>query len=38
MPDVIDKTYLPFTDDELRPHFIADVDRQLDYYQRAIIA
>ena len=35
MPDVIDKIYLPFTRDELTPHFIADVDGQLDYYQRS---
>ncbi|MCJ7739529.1 MAG: hypothetical protein MUQ10_19820 [Anaerolineae bacterium] len=35
MPDVIDKTYLPFTSDELRPHFIADVDGQLGYYQKS---
>lgn len=35
MPDVIDKTYLPFTSGELRPHFVADVDRQLKYYQES---
>ncbi|MBW2663924.1 MAG: hypothetical protein JRD93_18585 [Deltaproteobacteria bacterium] len=35
MTDVIDKTYLPFTGDGLRPHFIADVDGQLDYYQKS---
>jgi len=35
MPDVIDETYLPFTSDELRPHFIANVDRQLDYYRKS---
>lgn len=33
--DMIDETYLPFTTDELRPHFIADVDRQIDYYQKS---
>ncbi len=30
---MIDKTYLPFSRDELRPHFTTDVDRQLDYYR-----
>ncbi len=35
MTNVIDKIYLPFTCDELRPHFIAEVDRQLDYYQKS---
>ena len=35
MQGVIDKTYLPFTADELRPHFIADVDGQLDYYLKS---
>ncbi len=37
MPNVIDKTYLRYTGDELRFHFIADVDEQRDYYQRATI-
>lgn len=35
MPDVIDKTYLPFTRDALRPHFVVDVDGQFDYYQKS---
>ena len=35
MKDMIDKTYLPFTADELKPHFIADVDGQIDYYQKS---
>ena len=35
MPNVIDRTYLPFTRDELRPHFIGDVDGQLNYYQKS---
>jgi len=33
MKDMIDKTYLPFTVEELKRHFIADVDGQIDYYQ-----
>jgi hypothetical protein len=32
---MIDKTYLPFTADELKPHFIADSDRQINYYQKS---
>lgn len=32
---MIDKTYLPFTADELKPHFIADKDRQITYYQNS---
>ncbi|MGQ3684233.1 MAG: hypothetical protein ACUBOA_04345 [Candidatus Loosdrechtia sp.] len=32
---MIDKAYLPFTTEELKPHFIADVDGQIDYYQRS---
>jgi len=35
MLDMIDKTYLPFTCDELKPHFIADVDGQLAYFQKS---
>ena len=35
MPAVIDETYLPFTNEELRPHFIADIDGQLNYYQKS---
>jgi hypothetical protein len=35
MPDRIDETYLPFSKDELRIHFVADVDGQLDYYQQS---
>jgi hypothetical protein len=33
--NVIEKTYLPFTADELRPHFVVDVEGQLAYYQRS---
>jgi len=33
--NVIDKKYLPFTAEELKPHFIADIDGQIDYYQRS---
>ena len=32
---MIDKTYLPFTAEELKPHFIADADGQIDYYQKS---
>ena len=32
---MIDKTYLSFTRDQLRPHFVADVDGQLDYFQKS---
>jgi len=35
MKDIVDKTYLPFTADELRPHFTADVNRQIDYYKKS---
>jgi len=35
MSDVIDTTYLPFTPDELRSHFIVDVDGQLAYYRKS---
>ena len=35
MPDVLDKTYLPFTCEELIPHFITDVDGQLAYFQKS---
>jgi len=35
MPKIIDKTYLPFTAEQLRPHFIADVEGQLEYYQKS---
>lgn len=32
---MIDKTYLPFTAEELKPHFIADIDGQIAYYQKS---
>jgi hypothetical protein len=32
---LIDETYLPFTDEELRVHFVADADRQLAYYRKS---
>jgi len=35
MPDVIDKTYLPFTPEQLRSHFTNDVAGQIDYYQKS---
>ena len=35
MPRVIDETYLPFTEDDLRQHFIADVDGQISYYRKS---
>jgi len=35
MPDVIDEIYLPFTKDELRTHFIANIDGQLKYYDKS---
>ncbi|MFH1690466.1 MAG: hypothetical protein ABIE42_09545 [Candidatus Eisenbacteria bacterium] len=35
MAHVVDETYLPFTDDELRPHFIADVEGQIAYYRKS---
>src|SRR5512145_2009185 len=35
MKDIVDKTYLPFTAEELRPHFTADVNRQIDYYKKS---
>ena len=35
MQKVIDKTYLPFSSDELRPHFTTDVEGQLNYYQKS---
>jgi hypothetical protein len=35
MAKVIDETYLPFSADKLRQHFVADVDRNLRYYERS---
>lgn len=35
MPELIDKTYLPFTREALKDHFIADVEGQLNYYQKS---
>jgi len=35
MKNMIDKKYLPFSADELKPHFIADVDGQIDYYRKS---
>ena len=35
MLDLIDETYLPFTTEKLRPHFVGDVDGQLRYYQES---
>jgi hypothetical protein len=35
MKDTIDETYPPFTADELKPHFTADVNRQVDYYKKS---
>ena len=35
MSEKIDKTYLPFTRNELREHFIKDIEEQLDYYQKS---
>ena len=35
MKDMIDKTYLPFTVEELKRHFIADVDGQIKYYRES---
>ena len=32
---MIDKTYLPFTTEELKPHFLADIDGQIAYYQKS---
>jgi len=35
MSKVIDKTYLPFTEDDLRQHFTADAEGQIDYYRKS---
>jgi len=35
MSEVIDRTYLPFTADQLRQHFIADVEGQIEYYRKS---
>jgi hypothetical protein len=35
MQEVIEKTYLPFKAEELRQHFMADVDKNLEYYQKS---
>lgn len=34
MGNVIDETYLPFTDEELRCHFTGDVEGQIAYYKK----
>jgi hypothetical protein len=33
--DVIDSTYLPFTSEQLRPHFLVDADGQVAYFERS---
>jgi hypothetical protein len=33
--DVIDPTYLPFTSEQLRPHFLVDADGQVAYFERS---
>jgi hypothetical protein len=33
MKNVIDKIYLPFSVDELKPHFTGDADKQIKYYK-----
>lgn len=35
MKDIINDIYLPFTADELKPHFIADHNRQINYYRKS---
>jgi len=35
MEDIIDKTYLPFTTDELKPHFLLDFEGQIKYYRES---
>ena len=32
---MIDETYLPFTEEELRGHFVADVEGQIAYYRKS---
>ena len=32
---MIDKTYLPFSTEELRPHFICDADGHISYYEKS---
>jgi len=36
MPDQIDRTYLPFTPEQLRSHFIINVDGQIEYYRKSV--
>jgi len=33
--EMIHATYLPFTRDELRPHFLADADSHIDYFEKS---
>jgi hypothetical protein len=33
---MIDPIYLPFTREELRPHFTTDADANIDYFERSI--
>jgi len=35
MEDIIDQTYLPFTADELKPHFLVDFEGQIKYYRES---
>lgn len=35
MLKIIDKTYLPFKEEDLRSHFVADADGHLAYYQKS---
>ena len=35
MSDLIDNTYLPFTPELLRSHFLVDVNGQIDYYLKS---
>lgn len=33
---MLDSTYLPFSDDELKKHFLKDADRHLNYYRKSV--
>jgi hypothetical protein len=35
VPDVIEPTYLPFSAEELRPHFLVDAEGQVAYFERS---
>src|SRR5437773_2462404 len=35
MSQIIDPIYLPFTADELTPHFLVDASHQIAYYERS---